>query len=127
MAVSPFQECGIVSVFISRVDGRFPSIPFAERRAPMKTLVGFAFFVVISSAQAFAADGNVPHSSLAKMGLSGMQRMDDARGMQIRGSFGQLRLAKGLSSLERAIVNDLGKILSQLPIRSPGGPAGGKP
>jgi hypothetical protein len=63
---------------------------------------------------------------LAKMGLSGMQPMSDARGMEIRGSFGQLRLAKGLSALGRTIVIDIRNFFPALQGRSPGGTAGGK-
>jgi len=51
----------------------------------MKTLVAFAFLVSLSSAPALAADGKVSHSSLAKMGLSGMKQMTDRQGSSIRG------------------------------------------
>jgi len=58
----------------------------------MKTLVAFAFLVSLSSAPALAADGKVSHSSLAKMGLSGMKQMTDRQGR---------RFGVGLSSLPR--------------------------
>jgi hypothetical protein len=51
----------------------------------MKTLVAFPFLVALSSASALAADGKVSHSSLAKMGLSGMKQMTDQQGSSIRG------------------------------------------
>jgi len=51
----------------------------------MKTLVVLAASVALSAAPALAADGKVSHSSLAKMGLPGMQPMSDAKGLEIRG------------------------------------------
>jgi hypothetical protein len=51
----------------------------------MKTLVVLACGVAVSCAPALAADGNVSHSSLSKMGLSGMTQMTDQRGSSIRG------------------------------------------
>jgi hypothetical protein len=51
----------------------------------MKTLIVFALLAALSSAPALAADGKVLHSSLAKMGLSGMKRMTDRDGASIRG------------------------------------------
>jgi hypothetical protein len=51
----------------------------------MKTLIVFAFVIALSSASALAADGKVAHSSLAKMGLSGMRQMTDQEGSSIRG------------------------------------------
>lgn len=46
----------------------------------MKMFVVFACLVALSSTPALAADGNVSHSSLAKMGLSGLQPLSDAKG-----------------------------------------------
>lgn len=51
----------------------------------MKTLIAFAFVLALSSVSAWAADGKVSHSSLAKMGLSGMKQMTDQQGSSIRG------------------------------------------
>ncbi|HXY37033.1 MAG TPA: hypothetical protein VEI07_22590 [Planctomycetaceae bacterium] len=51
----------------------------------MKTLLTIASVLVLSAAPALAGQGQVSHSSLAKMGLSGMQVMSDDQGMQIRG------------------------------------------
>jgi len=48
----------------------------------MKTLIVFAFVI---ASPALAADGKVPRSSLAKMGLSGMRQMTDQDGLSIRG------------------------------------------
>jgi len=51
----------------------------------MKVLFTVASVVAFSVAPAFAADGQVSHQSLAKMGLSGMKAMTDAQGMSVRG------------------------------------------
>jgi hypothetical protein len=51
----------------------------------MKTLIVFAFALALSSVSALAADGKVSHSSLAKMGLSGIKQMTDHEGSSIRG------------------------------------------
>jgi len=51
----------------------------------MKTLVVFSALVALSCAPALAADGKVSQSSLKKMGLTGMQPMSDAKGLEIRG------------------------------------------
>jgi hypothetical protein len=51
----------------------------------MKTLIAFAFVLALSSVSALAADGKVSHSSLSKMGLSGMRQMTDREGSSIRG------------------------------------------
>jgi len=65
----------------------------------MKTLVVLAALVALSCAPALAADGKVAHSSLVKMGLSGMQPMSDAKGLEIRGTaydaYSQLRTLRG--------------------------------
>ena len=89
----------------------------------MKTLVVFAFLVALSSVPALAADGKVSHSSLAKMGLLNAAHEHEGNG---DGSFGQLRLAKGLSALGRTIVIDIKNFFPALQGRSPGGTAGGK-
>jgi hypothetical protein len=52
----------------------------------MKTLLSIASVLVLSAAPAMAGEGRVSNQSLAKMGLSGMQTMSDAQGMQIRGT-----------------------------------------
>jgi hypothetical protein len=52
----------------------------------MKTLLSIASVLVLSAAPAMAGQGHVSNQSLAKMGLSGMQTMSDAQGMQIRGT-----------------------------------------
>jgi hypothetical protein len=51
----------------------------------MKSLIAFASVVALSVVPAFAAEGQVSHQSLNKMGLSGMKAMTDAQGTQIRG------------------------------------------
>jgi hypothetical protein len=51
----------------------------------MKTLVAFAFVLALSSVSALAAEGKVSHSSLSRMGLSGMKPMTDQEGSSIRG------------------------------------------
>jgi len=52
----------------------------------MKTLLTIASVLVLSASPAFAGEGQISKQSLAKMGLSGMQTMSDAQGMQIRGT-----------------------------------------
>jgi len=52
----------------------------------MKTLVAMALGLLLSAAPMFAADADVPHESLAKMGLGGMQKISDAQGTKIRGT-----------------------------------------
>jgi hypothetical protein len=51
----------------------------------MKSLIALASVLALSVSPAFAAEGQVSHQSLAKMGLAGMTAMADAQGMQIRG------------------------------------------
>jgi len=51
----------------------------------MKTLLACASLVLLSAGSAFAGDGQVADSTLAKMGLSNMQVMTDAQGMDVRG------------------------------------------
>jgi hypothetical protein len=52
----------------------------------MKTLVAIALVLLLSAAPMFAADADVPHESLARMGLGGMQKISDAQGAEIRGT-----------------------------------------
>jgi hypothetical protein len=51
----------------------------------MKSLYALAAVIAFSAAPAFAGEGHVSTNSLAKMGLAGMQTMNDAQGMNIRG------------------------------------------
>jgi hypothetical protein len=51
----------------------------------MKTLLGIASVVALSVTPSFASEGHVSSQSLAKMGLTNMQVMSDAQGMQVRG------------------------------------------
>ena len=44
-----------------------------------------AALVVLGAIPALAADGNVPGATLSALGLSGMQEVSDAEGMQVRG------------------------------------------
>ena len=51
-----------------------------------KLVLALAFSLAgIASANAAAPNGNVSNDTLAKLGLSGMQRVSDAQGMNIRG------------------------------------------
>lgn len=52
----------------------------------MKSLYALAAIVAFSAVPAFAGEGHVSTNSLAKMGLAGMKTMNDAQGMQIRGT-----------------------------------------
>ena len=52
----------------------------------MKSLYALAAIVAFSAVPAFAGEGHVSNNSLAKMGLAGMKTMNDAQGMQIRGT-----------------------------------------
>src|ERR1700732_3374472 len=52
----------------------------------MKILYALAAIVAFSAVPAFAGEGHVSNNSLAKMGLAGMKTMNDAQGMQIRGT-----------------------------------------
>ena len=57
----------------------------------MKKMVAlsFALFVaVVLAGPALAGDGNVPQSTLNTLGLSGMETLSDAEGMEIRGKSG---------------------------------------
>jgi hypothetical protein len=51
----------------------------------MTFLIVLAFVFALASAPVLAADGKVSHSSLSKMGLSGMTQMSDREGSSIRG------------------------------------------
>ncbi|HET6324330.1 MAG TPA: hypothetical protein VFG04_06490 [Planctomycetaceae bacterium] len=61
----------------------------------MKSLYALAAIVAFSAVPAFAAEGQVSHNALAKMGLSSMKSMDDAQGMKIRGT--SIAIASGTS------------------------------
>jgi hypothetical protein len=52
----------------------------------MKILLGLVTVVGLSTASAFAGDGQIAKSSLSRMGLPGMTVMSDADGMSIRGT-----------------------------------------
>ena len=98
--------------------------PFVERHSPMKTLVVLAALVALSCAPALAADGKVSQSSLKKMGLSGMQPMSDAKGLEIRGSFVPPDPCTVIGELEkrlppplaRAIASAVGTHCSMMPV-----------
>ena|SRR5579862_5504813 len=51
----------------------------------MKTLLAFASFLCLTALPAFGADGQIPNSSLARVGLSGMTPLSDVQGLEIRG------------------------------------------
>ena len=51
----------------------------------MKSLYAIAAIVALSAVPAFAGEGHVSSNSLANMGLAGLQTMNDAQGMQVRG------------------------------------------
>ena len=53
----------------------------------MKVALATAVLVVLVAVPALAGDGNVPQSTLASLGLGGMQKMSDDDGMQVRGNF----------------------------------------
>jgi hypothetical protein len=50
----------------------------------MKTVMTVALVLLLSAGPAYAADTHVSQSSLANMGLCGMQEMSDAEGAQVR-------------------------------------------
>ena len=63
----------------------------------MKSVLTLVVALVFCAAPAFAADGNVPQGTLSALGLSGMQVMSDADGMQVRGKCSSFGMVKGTS------------------------------
>jgi hypothetical protein len=51
-----------------------------------------AVLVCLLAAPALAGDGNIPRSTLNRLGLGGMQTVSDAEGMQVRGMSGCARV-----------------------------------
>jgi ABC-type Zn2+ transport system substrate-binding protein/surface adhesin len=51
----------------------------------MKSLLTFAAVLFFAALPAYSADGRIPDSSLARLGLAGMTSMSDAQGLEIRG------------------------------------------
>lgn len=82
----------------------------------MKTLVVVAFVVALSIAPALAADGKVSHSSLAKMGLSGMTHMTDQQGSSIRGRAVHFPPVPIIGRIDRIIAADLRVLWPPVPV-----------
>ncbi len=52
----------------------------------MKTLLVLAALFGLSTAPAFAGDGQISKTGLSRMGLAGMKAMSDVDGMSVRGT-----------------------------------------
>jgi opacity protein-like surface antigen len=63
----------------------------------MKNVVAPVVLLALMSIPAFAADGNVPQATLSSLGLSGLETMSDAQGMDIRGQSSSFAIVKGTS------------------------------
>lgn len=62
----------------------------------MRSLALLALLALVA-APVWAADGNVPQNTLKSLGLSGMQPVSDAEGMQVRGANSAFGMVKGTS------------------------------
>ena len=59
--------------------------------------VALVALLALIAAPAFAVDGNVSASTLNSLGLSGMETVSDAQGMQVRGMASAFAMVKGTS------------------------------
>jgi hypothetical protein len=63
----------------------------------MKNVVALAVLLALVAVPAFAGDGNVPQATLSSLGLSDLEPMSDAQGMEVRGQSSSFVIVKGTS------------------------------